>query len=231
MKKIKFIVLGGVILCNLLVPALDSSIAYADELAQENFEELPDEYYEDINNDNSKVVVTENSIIINGKEYKNEKELEEILITAERIDNNDIPVPTSNVADPGVLAPGIAAGAYLIPGVGEILVLATGAVIIAGVTVYVGHWAYKKIKSWFTNYRRNVANYYGIPERLLDNKGNVRLGDFKNKVKGKQAWKDPKTGYTKEKDTAGHGGKKWKIKDKKGKRKASTDGNGKILSK
>ncbi|WP_242941613.1 hypothetical protein [Peptostreptococcus sp. D1] len=68
-------------------------------------------------NDNSKVIVTEDSIIINGKEYKNE--LEEILITAGRFNNNDIPM-----------------------------------------------------------LRSNVANYYGIPERLLDNKGNVRLGDF-----------------------------------------------------
>jgi hypothetical protein len=33
-----------------------------------------------------------------------------------------------------------------------------------------------------------------------------------------------------EKDTAGHVGRKWKLKDKKGKRRASLDGNGRILS-
>ncbi|WP_205527784.1 hypothetical protein [Listeria costaricensis] len=77
----------------------------------------------------------------------------------------------------------------------------------------------------------SVSMQYDIPTSLLDKNGNVQLGKFNQKVKGKSAWKDPKTGYTKEKDTAGHGGKKWKIKDKKGKRKASTDGNGKILSK
>lgn len=66
---------------------------------------------------------------------------------------------------------------------------------------------------------------------MLDSNGNVKLGNFNQKVKGKNAWKDPKTGYVKEKDTAGHGGRKWKIKDKQGNRKASTDGNGKILSK
>ena len=33
------------------------------------------------------------------------------------------------------------------------------------------------------------------------------------------AWRDPKTGYTKEKDMSGHAGKEWKIRDKSGKRK------------
>lgn len=225
MIKKKNIILGLVMVINILLPALESSITYAEEFTEQNYEEISYEYNGD-NNINNSVVVTENSIIINGKEYTNEKGLEEILITAEPINNENMPASRS-VA----IAPGIAVGSYFIPGVGQVLVLATGAVVIAGVTIHVGHWAYKKIKSWFSNYRRNIANYYGIPERLLDNRGNVRLGDFKNKVKGKQAWKDPKTGYTKEKDTAGHGGKKWKIKDKQGKRKASTDGNGKILSK
>ena len=225
MKQKKFIVLSVILSINVLIPTFKSSITYADEMYNDTYEEIS---HEDTynNSDNNNVVITDDSIIISGKEYKNEKELEELLITAEQIDTENGITPRS-VA----VIPGFSMGSYFVPGVGEILILATGVVVIAGVTIHVGHWAYKKIKSWFSNYKKNIANYYDIPERLLDSKGNVRLGDFTNKVKGKDAWRDPKTGYTKEKDKSGHGGKKWKIKDKKNNRKASTDENGKILSK
>ena len=35
------------------------------------------------------VVITDDSIVISGKKYKNEKELEELLITAEQIDTEN----------------------------------------------------------------------------------------------------------------------------------------------
>lgn len=73
--------------------------------------------------------------------------------------------------------------------------------------------------------------YFNIPNSLLRGNGTVDLGKFKDKVRGKTAYRDPKTGWTIEKDTAGHAGKKWKLKDKSGKRIASTDGSGKIISK
>ena len=41
-----------------------------------------------IHSDNN-VVITDDSIVISGKEYKNEKELEELLITAEQIDTEN----------------------------------------------------------------------------------------------------------------------------------------------
>ena len=69
-----------------------------------------------------------------------------------------------------------------------------------------------------------------IPERLKDSDGNVDLGKFDQNVKGKNAKKE-KDGWEIEKDTAGHGGSKWKLKNKKGKRVASLDENGKILRK
>ena len=69
-----------------------------------------------------------------------------------------------------------------------------------------------------------------IPERLKDGEGNVDLGKFDQNVKGKNAKKE-KGGWEIEKDTSGHGGSKWKLKDKKGKRVASLDENGKVLRK
>ena len=146
---------------------------------------------------------------------------------------------------------------YTVPGVGQVAIVATAAVaaaygsyIFSKAVIKSGHWAYNKIKKHVNarprpktktttsyNYQKSVSKQdyisynYGIPKRLLDSNGNVKLKDMNQKINGKNAYKDPKTGYIKEKDTAGHGGRKWKIKDKNGKRKASTDGNGKILSK
>ncbi|MFF2794945.1 hypothetical protein [Lysinibacillus xylanilyticus] len=73
--------------------------------------------------------------------------------------------------------------------------------------------------------------YRAIPKKILDSDDCVDLGKFTEKVKGKTAYKDPKTGWEIDKDTAGHGGKKWKLKDKAGDRVASLDEKGKILSK
>lgn len=84
---------------------------------------------------------------------------------------------------------------------------------------------------WVASYLPKKTYSFSIPKRLLKPNGNVDIGKFTGQVKGKTARKDPKTGWTIEKDVTGHGGKKWKLKDKSGKRKASLDGNGKILSK
>ena len=56
------------------------------------------------------------------------------------------------------------------------------------------------------------------------------MDNFDQKVNGKTAYKE-KGGWTIEKDTAGHGGRKWKLKDKSGNRVASLDENGKVLGK
>lgn len=70
----------------------------------------------------------------------------------------------------------------------------------------------------------------GIPKRLRKKNGDVNLGKFKNKVKGKTSYKE-EGGWAIDKDTAGHGGRKWKLKDKKGDRIASLGKNGEVLGK
>ena len=47
------------------------------------------------------------------------------------------------------------AGLYLIPGVGEVLITATGAIIVAGVTVRVGSFLYDTIKTYFAEHTKN----------------------------------------------------------------------------
>lgn len=75
-----------------------------------------------------------------------------------------------------------------------------------------------------------------IPQKLKSPNGNVDLGQFKDKygntprTKSSGSFKNTKDGsWTVEKDTAGHGGRKWKLKQN-GKRVASLDGNGKVIS-
>ena len=69
-----------------------------------------------------------------------------------------------------------------------------------------------------------------IPPRLKNKEGNINTNLFTIRLKGKK-WYKEKKGFIIDKDTAGHNGKVWKLRDKKGTRICSIDGNGKILSK
>lgn len=53
------------------------------------------------------------------------------------------------------LAVPLASGAYLVPGVGEVLITATGLVIIGGATVAAGTWIANKIVSYFKEHTKN----------------------------------------------------------------------------
>ena len=67
-----------------------------------------------------------------------------------------------------------------------------------------------------------------IPKNLL--KGDrVDISLFTIKLKSGQGLRGPGE-YVIQKDTAGHGGRAWKLKDDKGNRIASLDASGKVLS-
>ena len=123
-------------------------------------------------------------------------------------------------------------GTYLLPGIGQICITANLAVFLGGVAIEVGTEIFNKVEEGIKIYFSKEAEEAkkDVPERLKDGEGNVDLGQFDQNVKGKNAKKE-EGGWEIEKDTAGHGGSKWKLKDKKGKRVASLDENGKILRK
>ena len=123
-------------------------------------------------------------------------------------------------------------GTYAIPGVGQVVITAALAILVGKAAIDAGTEIYKKIQEGLTIHFAKEAEEAkkNIPERLKDGEGNVDLGKFKEKVKGKSASKE-EGGWEIEKDTSGHGGSKYKLKDKKGKRIASLDGNGKVLRK
>jgi hypothetical protein len=118
-------------------------------------------------------------------------------------------------------APAVVA-VYFIPGIGEVALLATGAIVVGGITYYAGSWMYNKIMPYIIGFH--------IPKRLMKNGNTVDLSKFNKKIRGKQAYKEDGGWYI-EKDTAGHGGSKWKLKKPNGERVASLDEKGKILRK
>jgi len=126
------------------------------------------------------------------------------------------------------------AGVYLIPGVGEVAIAATGAIVIAGVTIAVGNWIYTTVVNWVESYgKAQIAEASkNVSSQLKDSTGNVDLSKFNNKKPGN----GPPTylgplGWYIQKDMAGHGGRAWKLFDKAGSRIASLASDGKILGK
>ena len=56
---------------------------------------------------------------------------------------------------------GLVAGTWWIPGVGEVVITAAGAVIVAGTVVAVSSWAYKAVTDWFAKraaFNRSAEN-------------------------------------------------------------------------
>lgn len=85
---------------------------------------------------------------------------------------------------------------------------------------------FKSAKMYFSKNTKSKIN-----KGLFDKNGNIDLGKFNKKTKTGYKNDD---GWTIEKDRAGdkaHGGSKWKLKNKKGERKATLDEKGKILRK
>lgn len=173
-------------------------------------------------NKNSVVKVVDNGIYIDNKFYTI-SEFEVLLQNSTEISSSQ---PTERTAITG----GLIAGSWYIPGVGPVVVTAVGAVLVAGSAVAVGSWAYNKVVDYFSTKKEIEDAKDKIPSRLKDKNGEVDLGEFNQKVNGKTAYKE-KGGWTIEKDTAGHKGSKWKLKDKSGKRVASLDANGKVVGK
>ncbi|MCQ9212310.1 MULTISPECIES: hypothetical protein [unclassified Streptococcus] len=97
------------------------------------------------------VIVTDNELIINGHSYT-EQELVVLLETATPQPQIQ---PRSAVAISGAA---YYAGSYFIPGGGQVLLAATGAVVVAGVTIYVTHWAANAIINFFNNEDNMTAN-------------------------------------------------------------------------
>ncbi len=130
------------------------------------------------------------------------------------------------------------AGTFFIPGVGQAVITTAGVIIVGGAIISAGSWLGRKVTDWVYNSKKNDAEKASsnIPKSLKKKNGNVDTGKFTQKVRGKQEWKDPKTGWSIEKDNTNHRGydgsiKVWKIKNIKGKRVGSLNSSGKVIDK
>lgn len=168
------------------------------------------------------LIITDEGVIINDT-YYSRSEFTTLLYQAIKVEQSQDGAQTYMA---------IAAGVYFIPGIGEVAILATGAIAVAGVTIAAGSWLYETITEWLSDSEAQeiAAIKAQIPSRFRTDSGDVDLSKFTEKVKGSSSLRE-KGGWTVDKDTAGHGGSAWKLKDKSGKRVASLDSDGKVLRK
>ena len=173
---------------------------------------------ENINN----LIIVDEGVIINGA-YYTRAEFTNLLYQAIKVNNQDSGTAQTCAA--------IAAGAYFLPGIGQVLIAATGVITIAGVTIAEGTWLYETITEWLSDSEAQeiAAIKAKIPSRFRTDSGDVDLSQFDEKVNGSSVKYKEDGGWTVEKDTSGHGGSAWKLKDKSGKRIASLDKDGKVL--
>ncbi|MDJ8951220.1 hypothetical protein PTL64_15650 [Clostridium perfringens] len=181
--------------------------------------------------------------IIEAKAYErtdyNNIEISDLILTEEEIQlANDYIQYQLNNGNIAIMPRSAAAlaGTFFIPGVGQAVITAAGVIIVGGAVVSAGSWLGQKVSDWVYNSKKNDAEKASakIPNSLKKGNGNVDVNKFTQKVKGKQEWKDPKTGWSIDKDTAGHRGydgsiKTWKIKNQKGTRIGSLNSNGKVI--
>ncbi|KAA0965424.1 hypothetical protein FQ087_03710 [Sporosarcina sp. ANT_H38] len=130
-----------------------------------------------------------------------------------------------------------AAGVYLIPGIGQIAITATGAVIVGGLAIKGGSYLYNKISAYFSEKTAKKAAEE-IPKSVKSSDMKVDLSKFKDKNGNTPAEKSSGTftsgKWVITKDISGHIGyngnkKAWKIGNPA--RKASLDKSGNIIDK
>lgn len=136
-----------------------------NEIINDTYEE--DTTDSDIENDPSNVVLSEYGITIKGT-YYTEDEFEKLLETAVEVEDAESVTNTPPYANNGgqmsrmavsdvIQYSPLLAGTWAIPGVGQVVITTVGVIVIAGVTIKATHWAYKKVRIFFTERAYNKA--------------------------------------------------------------------------
>lgn len=93
-------------------------------------------------NGSSAVVVTDTGVYIHDVYYTQEQFVQ-LLETAQEVEMN-----TGNQTRSAAVG-ALVAGTWYIPGIGQVIVTAAGAILVAGVVVEVGSWIYNTVVEWF----------------------------------------------------------------------------------
>lgn len=169
---------------NVLLPTGQTVYAYSES---DNIEIV-----QDVNE--AEISFSENELIVNGKNIS-EEELYRLLDNAEILETQTVPSISTLSFIGGGAAAGAISGTYFIPGIGQVVLAATGAVVIAGVSITAIHWASKAIKNFFSNEDNMIAN------DIISNRRRAGIrrefpGEYLNK-KFKDIKKDAKKGNAK----------------------------------
>lgn len=172
--------------------------------------------------------VTQGDIMVNGKVYS-EEEFETLIMSSDTIqtnqntDNSSTSTLNLGSAERYIrkpimgFAPALAVPFVIAcPEIGAVALLAGGVVLIGGVVYAATTPQARFVQNYAKDPVDTVSSKYGIPKKLLDSKGRVKVGDFKNK-RGqniKQTGSEPfkNSNWSIEKDNAGHGDTKYKLK-------------------
>ncbi len=119
--------------------------------------------------------------MING-EFYTKTEFQNLLKTADIIYETKVDLHSGNSEI--MPATGLVAGLYFIPGVGEVLITATGVVIVAGTIIAVGSWVYNVVVNYFKEHTKNKS------KKNHDKHTKPRPGRDSEKKKQKPEWKN-----------------------------------------
>ncbi|MFS0878981.1 hypothetical protein [Metabacillus niabensis] len=182
----------------------DKNYQDLSDLNFDSFEDIPKELLDP-------TYFSEDEIIKIPEEYLNLNNPEVLYITYvnENVGNGQIQT----------FAIGAAAGVYFIPGIGQVALTVTGAIVIGGATIAAGSWLYNKVSAYFSKKAAEEAAEK-IPNSLKSSDMKVDLKKFKDK-NGKTPADRTSGTFTNgkwviTKDTSGHLGyngnkKAWKL--------------------
>ncbi|WP_019390746.1 hypothetical protein [Priestia filamentosa] len=233
-------IIAGVLSFSMMFSVTTSAFASTNDYEYENekFNDLFDsesEYdsFEDIPQDLlDPNYFSEDEIIPIPEEYLDPNNPEALYTTYDVYGNSE-----ENEVQVQAFAIPAAAGVYFIPGIGEVAITVTGAIVIGGATIAAGSWLYNKVSAYFSKKAAEKAASK-IPSKLKSSDMKVDLKKFKDKNGNTPASKTSGTftnGKWKiTKDTSGHLGyngnkKAWKIGNPT--RQASLDRSGNIIDK
>lgn len=158
------------------VTALATEIEQDSQTSLYDIEEDNNTTYNTKTEEEAAVQLTDNDLIINGEVYNQEK-LEALLETAQEVEQ-----PSNGGRQKRFAA---AAGVYFIPGVGQVALAATGAIVLGGITIGAGHWAYNTIVNYFKehtkNKRKSNHNKHTKPRPGRQNEKKKQKGNWKKR--------------------------------------------------
>lgn len=128
------------------------------------------------------------------------------------------------------------AGTYVIPLVGTVTLLVTGAIVFGNMVYKAGSWIGQQLNVYLAEKNEKEKIAKDIPAKLKDGNTKVNLGKFTKRVNSEKnkTFEDEKSGWriSQEKSKGnGHGGSAWKLENNKKKRIATLDKYGNILRK